>query len=107
MPDLQSVKNCAFFKVFEYISELLHEKKRDHKRLEFRRIEAFKHKKPRDLWRLFSKRRQGVSDQIHIQDFFTDFRRLSTEINEVDNNESETFNAEHSFNGADTNLITI
>ena len=76
--------------------------KREPKRLEFKEIEALKHKKPRDFWILSSKRRQGDSDQIHIQDFFTDFRRLLTQINEVVDNESETFNAEHSFDRKDT-----
>ena len=77
-------------------------KKRDHKSIEFRRIESLKHKKPRDFWRMFSKRRQSVNDQIHLQDFFTYFRRLSTEINQVVDNEAETFNARINLDGEDS-----
>ena len=43
-----------------------------------------------------------MNDQIHLQDFFTYFRRLSTEINQVVDNEAETFNARNNSDGEDS-----
>ena len=45
------------------------------------------------FWRLFSKKSHGASDKITLQDFYAYFRRLSTEIKEVVDDESETFSA--------------
>ncbi|MEW8546452.1 MAG: reverse transcriptase family protein, partial [Candidatus Thiodiazotropha sp.] len=77
-------------------------KKRAYERINCKRIEALKHKKPRDFWRLFSKNRRGASEQIRLQDFFTHFQGLSLEINNVTNDEAEDFNTEHDFDKTDT-----
>ena len=51
---------------------------------------------------MFSKRRQSANDQIYLQDFFTYFCRLSTEINQFVDNEAETFNARNNLDGEDS-----
>ncbi|XP_053380327.1 uncharacterized protein LOC128548838 [Mercenaria mercenaria] len=67
------------------------DKRRKHKIIRMREIEALKSKKPRDFWKFFSKKNNKRGDNISLNDFYEYFNNLSDEINVTTDGESEDF----------------
>ncbi len=74
--------------------------KRKRKHFENKRrsdIIKLRHAKPKDFWKMFSGRKTAASSEITIDDFFTHFRDLSTEVNFGSNPEADVFCSNHEF----------
>ncbi|XP_053380261.1 uncharacterized protein LOC128548803 [Mercenaria mercenaria] len=67
------------------------DKRRKHKIVRMREIEALKSKKTRDFWKFFSKKNNKRGDNISLNDFYEYFNNLSDEINVTTDGESEDF----------------
>ena len=67
-----------------------------------RNIESLKHKSPKDVWKLFLKKKQIASDSIKLEEFYEYFWDLAEDVNLINENLSENFNDTHDFNSDDT-----
>ena len=66
-------------------------KKRNYIHHKVKEIEALRSKKPKDFWKLFTKRKTKKGQNITNQDFYEYFKNISEEINTVENDEAEQF----------------
>ena len=78
--------------------KLVKKKRRQFEMSKIREIESLRHSKPKDFWKLFSKKKNQPNSAVSVQDFYEYFSSLQSEVSTASNEESEAFCNEHNFN---------
>ena len=81
--------------------KVVSKKKQQYKYNKIKEIENMRHKKPKDFWKLFSKRKTNANSSINIKDFYDYFSTLSEDLGNVQDGVSENFCNNYDFNETD------
>ena len=76
-------------------------KRRAYKFAEMKKIESLRHKKPKDFWAVFRRRKASKGEQLSPEEFYDYFRNLANEINIVNNEDAEQFCTRNDFDKND------
>ena len=82
---------------------LVKRKKRLYENNRIREIERLRHAKPKDFWKLFTKKR-NTNSNISLEDFFNYFSSLHQDLINVQEQESEEFCHNYDFESTDCNF---
>ena len=82
---------------------LVKKKKRLSENNKIREIERLRHAKPKDFWKLFTKKR-NTNNNIPLEDFFNYFSSLHQDLTNAQEQESEEFCHNYDFDSTDCNF---
>ena len=80
---------------------MVKKKKREYNYRRIKEIERMRHCKPRDFWKLFTKKKMHSTD-ISLSEFHNYFSKLQNELADTTDDETETFCADNDFDLTDT-----